>query len=106
MADAARSDTNWFQFAAEYVEIKWPDAWPKHRQGIAEALTNATMALFRSQRGKPADVAIRKAYRVMSGLHLRERTTDETTSAAIRWLKQNTLPVSDLATPDVLRAVM
>lgn len=42
----ATRDPDWFTFAAEYAEIKWQAASPEHCRGIAEALTNITMALL------------------------------------------------------------
>jgi integrase len=105
---AHRTDTatDWFAFAADYVEIKWPAASPEHRRGIAEALTNITTALLTNNRGKPDDRLLRRACKVTFSLNLRRRTVDDETRSAIRWLERNTKPVSSLAKPDTLRAVV
>lgn len=99
------TNTTWFAFAADYAEIKWPAASPKHRRGIAEALTNVTMTLLATERGKPDNRVLRQACKVTFSLNLRQTDNDDATTAAIQWLKRNTRPVSDLAKPDRLRAV-
>jgi hypothetical protein len=43
----------WIQHAEEYVRMKWPTASPRHRRGIAEALTDATTALLPHAAGRP-----------------------------------------------------
>ncbi|MGH3692521.1 MAG: tyrosine-type recombinase/integrase [Pseudonocardiaceae bacterium] len=105
---ARRADTNtdWFTFAGEYVAIKWPDASPEHRRGIAEALTNITAAMLASGRNKPDDRVLRRACKAAFNLNLRESAPDDETTVALRWLERNTSPVSDLASPDILRAVI
>jgi integrase len=100
------NNTDWFTFAREYVTIKWPDASPQHRRGIAEALTNITTALLATKRNKPDSKVLRKACTAAFNLNLRESATDDETTAATRWLERNTLPVGDLARPDVLRTVI
>ena len=102
----ADNNTDWFAFASEYAAIKWPDASPEHRRGIAEALTNITAALLVPGRNKPDDKVLRTACKRAFNLNIRDSATDDETAAATRWLERNTLPVVDLAKPDVLRAVI
>jgi integrase len=106
MGEADRSNATWFPFAARYAEEKWADISPNHRRGIAEALTNITMALLTTRRGKPADAILRHACKTTFSVNLRQRLADEDTAQTIRWLDQNTMPVGDLAKPDVLRGVL
>jgi integrase len=107
-ASTVRVDTDitWFTFAADYAAIKWPAASPEHRRGIAEALTNTTMALLATERGKPGGKILRRACKVTFSLNLRRAEPDDETASAVRWLERNTAPVSELAKPDVLRAVV
>jgi integrase len=102
----ANAETDWFAFATDYAEIKWPAASPEHRRGISEALTNITMALLVTNRGKPDDGVLRRACKMVFSLNLRRAAAEDETGAAIRWLERNTRPVSTLAKPDVLRAVL
>lgn len=37
---------SWYAFACEYVDMKWPSISPKHRKGIAEALSTVTVAML------------------------------------------------------------
>jgi hypothetical protein len=69
------------------------------------SLTNITAAMHASGRNKPDDRSFRKACRTAFNLNLRESAADDEMTAALRWLERNTLPVGDLAQPDVLRAV-
>jgi hypothetical protein len=63
--------TDWFAFAREYAAIKWPDASPEHRRGIAEALTNITAALLATGRNKPDDRVLRRACKRAFNLNTR-----------------------------------
>jgi integrase len=102
----ADNTTDWFAFASEYAAIKWPGASPEHRRGIAEALTNITAALLTTRQNKPVDKALRTACKRAFNLNTRDSPVNDETAAATRWLERNTLPVVDLAKPDVLRTVI
>jgi hypothetical protein len=43
------AETNWYDFAVEYVDWKWPGASGNSRKNIAKALTTATVVLLRTQ---------------------------------------------------------
>lgn len=107
-ASAVRAETqaSWYAFAVDYASFKWDDASPKHRRGIAEALTNITSAMLSSSRGKPADKALRAACQATFNVNLRDARKSAEINAATRWLSQNTRQVSDLAEPDILRSVV
>lgn len=53
-----RSDdgATWYSLACEFADHKWPRVSPRHRKGLAEALTALTMALF-DERPRPASTA-------------------------------------------------
>jgi integrase len=105
-ASRPETDTAWFEFAAEYAAFKWDDASPEHRRGIAEALTNITTAMLSSGRAKPGDKVLRAACKATFNMNLRKADKGSEVETATRWLAQNTRQVSDLAEPDVLRAVV
>ena len=46
----AATPRTWLEHAMAYVETKWPHASPRHRKGIAEALTDITTAITRQTR--------------------------------------------------------
>ena len=43
----------WLEHAMAYVDTKWPHASPRHRRGIAEALTDVTIATIPDLTGAP-----------------------------------------------------
>jgi site-specific recombinase XerD len=104
--ESEATPVSWFAFACDYAELKWPDASPEHRRGIAEALTNITTAMLATKKGKPADEGIRKACRIAFNANRRDAAVTELVAATRQWLASNTRPVSDLAEPDVLRSIV
>ena len=49
----------WLEHAMAYVDTKWPHASPRHRRGIAEALTDVTIATIPDLAGAPPVVRMR-----------------------------------------------
>ncbi len=97
---------SWFELACAYVDMKWPDAAPRHRQSIADALTPITEAMLTSSRGRPVQKVLRKALRVLFNSVERDAVHPCEIADALTWLSRNTRPISDLTKPDVLRAVV
>jgi hypothetical protein len=97
---------SWFELACAYVDMKWPDAAPRHRQSIADALTPITEAMLTSSRGRPVQKVLRKALRVLVNLVERDAVHPCEIADALTWLSKNTRPISDLTKPDLLRAVV
>jgi hypothetical protein len=56
-------DTEWYRFACDYMDMKWPTAVATYRRNISEALTSITVALMERGHGEP------KGARVRSALH-------------------------------------
>src|SRR5690349_14727121 len=42
------AETNWYDFAREYTDAKWPRSSANTRKNIAKAMTAATVALLRT----------------------------------------------------------
>jgi len=104
----AESDISWYRFACDYVDMKWKPAAGKYRKSIAEALTTITPALFRSERGKPDDNVLRLALCGWA-FNTKRRTAEDMPAdiaSALRWAERNTLPMSALAEPKVIRAAL
>lgn len=97
----------WFEFAQRYVDMKWPRAAAKSRVGNADTMASATMAMLATTRGKPDHTVLRKA---MTGwaFNTKRRESEKPASIerALRWLASNTVPVSRLDDPAMLRAVL
>ena len=57
----AEPERTWVEHAEDYVRVKWPTASPRHRRGIAEALTDVTSVLLPEGSGRPPEPALRRA---------------------------------------------
>lgn len=99
-------DKPWYEFCVEYVDMKWKHASPKHRHNIAWALIYAMPAMLATERGKPAEKVIRQVLRKWGfNTKHRELCPDEA-AGVLTWLAKNTRPVSALADPRTIRAVL
>jgi integrase len=105
---------SWYQHACAYVDMKWPDAAPNSRAGIAETLATVTPVLLTTQNGAPDRATMRKALYTWSFNTNRRLQGDPPTEAeppdelvkAVRWLEKHTLPVAALGDSKVVRAVL
>jgi integrase len=92
----SRDDMSWYDFVCKYVDMKWKAAAPKYRQDIARALTAATPAMYSTTRGKPEDLALRSAMHRWACNTKHRADAPEDAAAMLRWLADNTKPVSAL----------
>jgi site-specific recombinase XerD len=106
--ERARRQLGWVAFAREYAAMKWPHLAPNSRRNTARALTNATLALTTSDRGRPSDADLRKALTAWAfnlGAAARAEQPAAVTDA-LAWLDRNTRNVEDLAEPAVVRGLL
>lgn len=96
----------WLDHASAYVDTKWPSASPRHRKGIAEALTNITIGLSPRAPGRPDDHELRKALRHTFNPTTRNNDLAIDDRAALDWLQAHSLPVTDLADTKVARLAL
>jgi integrase len=107
MAPPPEPEWSWFQLACTYAEMKWADAAPKSRAGIAETLAAATVALVPASTNRPDTAVLRGTmYHWATNPARRRRDPPAQFGDAARWLEKNALPVSRLADATVLRAVL
>ncbi|MCP2343395.1 tyrosine-type recombinase/integrase [Actinomadura rupiterrae] len=85
----------WFELACRYVDLKWPDAAPKSRTGIADALATVTPVMVATERGRPDPQVLREALYGWAFHKVRRETTELTgaKAAALDWLRANSLKV-------------
>jgi integrase len=97
----------WFDFACQYVDMKWKDAAAKSRASNADALATVTPALLETGRGRPDAAVIRRALTGWA-FNTGRRTEPQPAevAAALRWLERHSLDVSVLAEPARVRAVL
>ena len=98
---------SWYVFACTYVDMKWPESAGKSRMGIAETLATVTPILVEG-RGRPSEKDMRAALYGWAFNSRARATGDPPPECAdtIRWLEKNTVQVSELAKPDVIRSAL
>ena len=94
-------------FAEEYAAMKWPHLAPNSRRNTARALTNITLAVVVSDRGRPPDAILRKTLTAWS-FNRRPGLTDrpQEIAKAHAWLERSIRTVDELAQPAVARGVL
>jgi len=88
----------WYEFSLDYMDSKWLTASPGHRRDIAEALTDATEALLTTDKGAPSREDRRAALRLWAYSDRLTKPKDDPPAnlvPALRWLKQNTVPMDE-----------
>jgi hypothetical protein len=97
----------WLDHAMEYVSIKWPGASPRHRRGIAEALTDITMALLPEEKAPVDTGKLRRAlYRYAFNVSARTGPVPEQVESVMAWLKRHSPALADLNDAVVLRGLL
>ena len=92
-------EIRWWDWALEYVDLKWPTLAPTSRLSLAEALVSVTMALLPTE---PAHRPAKQLRAAMQRLGVQQRRLAPRGrhrtghAAAIAWLARNTRLLSDL----------
>ncbi|AWZ03537.1 MULTISPECIES: site-specific integrase [unclassified Streptomyces] len=98
----------WYDFALDYLRMKWPHCSPNYRDEINEALTGVTKALMPKKPGRPSDVAMQRALRdwafILPGPD--ERDVPPEILVVLEWISKNSPPLEDLSKPAVTRGVL
>jgi integrase len=105
---ATRRERSWFEFCLAYVDMKWPSAAPKTRDGITDALAAIIPAVVDEQLPEGIDIRmVRLALRHFA-LAPASRTLvrPPVEASALRWLEKASLPVSEIAEPEHARAAL
>lgn len=95
----------WFEFAREYVGMKWPDASPKYRKSLAESLVTITVPMLDASKPLPESKLLRKALMNAFSLRARDRADPDLTRA-LKAAARASLDVADLSNPETLRTVL
>ncbi|MEU1309625.1 site-specific integrase [Streptomyces cinnamoneus] len=88
----ARPDPNWWEFSREYMAVRWRTAAAKTREGLADSL--ATAALAMAGEGAPAPGEVRRAMRWGIVPAHQGEEPPELLKKACAWLAENSLPLS------------
>jgi integrase len=99
--------TSWYDFACQYVDMKWPAISPKHRKGIAEVLATATIAQLTEDVDAVEAKALRSAL-LNWGFNQRRGSAEQPDDVTemLDWVARHSRPVADFARPEVIRAVL
>ncbi|MFF8314077.1 site-specific integrase [Streptomyces lydicus] len=104
---ALHGSVTWYEHTRAYVGRKWDNAPAKSRKNYADALATITPALVKSTAGRPDAGLLRRA---LYGWAYNKNRWDEEpptdVAAALRWLSKNSLPVSALEDPAVVRQAL
>ncbi|MFB9831446.1 hypothetical protein [Actinoallomurus acaciae] len=80
--------------------------WYAFAHDVAYALTQATPAMYTSEKGKPEAAALRRAlFRWAFNAKQRDSPPDDV-ARVLRWVADNTAPVSELSDPALARRVL
>ncbi|WP_234332280.1 tyrosine-type recombinase/integrase [Streptomyces sp. NRRL F-5650] len=92
------AETNWYDFAVEFVDKSWTSSSANHRKNVAKAMTPATIALLRTPPKQFDAVKVRTALREWAFNTKRRTNPEEPIPDDIRvildWVQRNTLPMS------------
>jgi len=97
----------WYQHAVAYAAMKWPHLAAHSRASMAEALATVTPLLTKTtSRRPPARMPRATLYGYAFSPPRRSRAPEPATASALAWLERNSLPVSCLSDPQVIRAAL
>ena len=102
------ASTTWYEFACNYVDMKWPNISGKYRKGVAEALVTITPVLLTAPISEAEGMKFRSALQNW-GFNTRQRDSDgqsEEVTERLAWVAAHARPVADLGRPEVMRAAL
>src|ERR1022692_2196761 len=107
VSDGQDREVSWYAFACAFADMKWQEMAPNSRRAIADALATATPALLATSLAAPKPAELRAAlYSWAFNSKARAESPPPHLAAAAGWIERNTVPLTDLEDPDVLRKVL
>ncbi|MDI3344368.1 site-specific integrase [Streptomyces sp. AJ-1] len=102
---SARPDPSWWDFVREYMASRWRTDAAKTREGLADSLATAALAMMGEGAKAPSLEEVRRAVRWAVVPAHRDEEAPRDLQAACSWLAARSLPLSALTEPKVLRDV-
>jgi hypothetical protein len=96
----------WFDFACEYIDMKWPDSSPKYRKSLCESLTAITVAMLHEGKSLPDGKELRRGLKTAFNTKERDKAGSPAITQAIKAASRASRKVDELANPDVLRSAL
>lgn len=100
-------DISWYSHACEFIDHKWPRVSPRHRKGLAEALTDLTLALL-DEAPRPVSVGtLRKAlFNWSFNTSARAHPAPDPLRPAADWIEGHSLTLVSLREPRALHTAL
>lgn len=101
-------DATWYDFACQYVDMKWPTISGKYRKGVAEALVSVTPVMLTTTVDAATAKQLRSAL-LNWGFNARARGGEgqpPDVTRRLEWVATHTRPLADLGRPEVIRAAL
>jgi integrase len=97
-----RTRISWYTHACEFTDHKWPQASPRHRKGLAEALTDLTLALV--DQPPPDRARLRRLlYSWSFNAATRQGPVPADNHRALKWIEAHSLPLANMEQATTLR---
>ena len=96
----------WYDFACEYVDMKWPHLAGSSRKGLAESLVSVTPAMLTEPFPEDEAQAFRSALQLW-GFNKRRGTTEqpEDVTERLDWVRRYSRPLADVTEKERLRKI-
>ncbi|MFJ3905742.1 hypothetical protein [Streptomyces sp. NPDC090025] len=91
---ASAAGITWYDFALQYVDMKWSRISANNRISTAKALTKATLALLRTEPVQYEGVDVRKALREYAFNKNRRDEAPPEYRAILAWIRRHSLPMN------------
>lgn len=95
-----------YDFACEYVDMKWPRAAANSRRSIADALVAVAPVMLKGRTTGVDAKALRKALHGWAFNSARRESAADEVRAHLKWAAASSKPLAELAKPDTIRAVL
>ncbi|MDQ0598917.1 integrase [Streptomyces canus] len=100
-----RPDPSWWDFAREYMGVRWRTAAAKTREGLADSLATAALGMMGESPGAPELEDVRRAVRWAVVPNHKDEEPPQELEKTCAWLSAHALPLSALGEPRVVRDV-
>jgi integrase len=105
-ARAIAGKVTFYEFACEYVDMKWPQAAANTRRSIADALVSLTPVMLKGHKKGDDAKALRNALHKWGYNTSRRESAPDDVQTLLQWTARSSRPLSDLAKPDTVRAAL
>ena len=107
LLQAQASARTWYEHACAFVDMKWSSVAGSSRRSIADSLATVTPAFLQQGTPTPPRELRRALYDwAFNAARRRKASPPEDLQGAIRWVARNTVALSELEDPSLLRSAL